>query len=63
MADVAYTLKEGRRAFEKRRVIVAESHDEAARLLEGGAPGLHFYTMNRAGPTLAICQRLGLLQD
>ena len=35
LADVAYTLKEGRRAFEKRRVIVAETHDEAARLLEG----------------------------
>ena len=35
LADVAYTLKEGRRAFEKRRVIVAQSHEEAARLLEG----------------------------
>lgn len=35
LADVAFTLKEGRRAFEKRRVIVAESHEEAARLLEG----------------------------
>ncbi|KPK72808.1 MAG: 5,10-methylenetetrahydrofolate reductase [Acidithiobacillales bacterium SM23_46] len=30
------------------------------RLLDGGAPGLHFYTMNRAGPTRAIWQRLGL---
>jgi methylenetetrahydrofolate reductase (NADPH) len=30
------------------------------KLLEGGAPGLHFYTMNRAGPTRAIWQRLGL---
>ena len=30
------------------------------RLLEGGAPGLHFYTMNRAGPTQTIWQRLGL---
>lgn len=30
------------------------------RLLEQGAPGLHFYTMNRAGPTLTICDRLGL---
>ncbi|MDZ4094724.1 MAG: KR domain-containing protein, partial [Paracoccaceae bacterium] len=31
-------LKEGRRAFEKRRVIVAESHEQAAGLLEGGDP-------------------------
>ena len=30
------------------------------RLLTGGAPGLHFYTMNQAGPTTTIWQRLGL---
>jgi len=30
------------------------------RLLAVGAPGLHFYTMNRAGPTRAIWQALGL---
>ena len=30
------------------------------RLLEQGAPGLHFYSMNRADPTLAICHNLGL---
>lgn len=35
LADVAYTLKEGRRAFEHRRVLVAETHEEAATLLEG----------------------------
>ncbi len=30
------------------------------RLLAQGAPGLHFYTMNQAGPALAIARRLGL---
>ncbi|NEK21227.1 SDR family NAD(P)-dependent oxidoreductase [Sulfitobacter sp. JBTF-M27] len=34
LADVAHTLKSGRRAFEKRRIVVAETHEEAANLLE-----------------------------
>ncbi|MDT8857332.1 SDR family NAD(P)-dependent oxidoreductase [Paracoccaceae bacterium Fryx2] len=38
LADVAWTLKHGRRAFEKRRVIVARSHTQAADLLEGQDP-------------------------
>ena len=30
------------------------------RLIAEGAPGLHFYSMNMAGPTTEICRRLGL---
>jgi acyl transferase domain-containing protein/thioesterase domain-containing protein/acyl carrier protein len=38
LADVAFTLREGRRAFDKARVVVAGSHAEAADLLEGKDP-------------------------
>jgi acyl transferase domain-containing protein/thioesterase domain-containing protein/acyl carrier protein len=38
LADVAWTLKEGRRAFDRRRVIVADTHEEAAELLEQNDP-------------------------
>jgi len=34
--------------------------DLCERLLACGAPGLHFYTMNQAGPTLQLWQRLRL---
>jgi methylenetetrahydrofolate reductase (NADPH) len=37
--------------------VVTQLCDE---LLRGGAPGLHFYTLNQAGPTTTIWQRLGL---
>ena len=30
------------------------------RLIEGGAPGLHFYTLNQAEPTLAVLNNLNL---
>ncbi|WP_199286395.1 type I polyketide synthase [Pseudogemmobacter humi] len=42
LADVAFTLKEGRRAFGMRRVLVARSHAETADLLEGANPRLVF---------------------
>jgi methylenetetrahydrofolate reductase (NADPH) len=34
--------------------------DLCDRLLAQGAPGLHFYTMNQAGLTTTVWQRLGL---
>jgi methylenetetrahydrofolate reductase (NADPH) len=30
------------------------------RLKTAGVPGLHFYTMNQSGPTLALCEALGI---
>ncbi|MFT4962308.1 MAG: acyl transferase domain-containing protein, partial [Paracoccaceae bacterium] len=38
LADVAFTLKNGRRGFDKRRVLVAESALQAAELLENANP-------------------------
>ena len=32
-------------------------------LIAGGAPALHFYTMNQSAPTLALCDSLGLLPE
>jgi len=29
------------------------------KLIDAGVPGLHFYTLNRARPTLGLCHRLG----
>ena len=42
LADVAFTLREGRTAFAQRRVVVAETHEDAATLLETANPARVF---------------------
>ncbi|MGP9788715.1 type I polyketide synthase [Roseinatronobacter sp. NSM] len=42
LADVAFTLREGRTAFAQRRVVVAETHEDAATLLEADTPARVF---------------------
>ncbi len=54
LADVAFTLMEGRRPQPRRRVLVAENHAEAARLLETGDRGRVFTHTALDDPDIAF---------
>jgi len=41
------------------RIVIDAATELSARLIEGGAPGLHFYCMNRAAITLGVLAQLG----
>ena len=47
------------RPDEVRRIGVEHATQLCRELLDAGAPGLHFYTMNRASATLEVCANLG----
>jgi methylenetetrahydrofolate reductase (NADPH) len=50
----------GEDAESQRKLGIEFVTDLCERLLEGGAPGLHFYALNRAEPTSTIWKNLGL---
>ncbi|MGR9051033.1 MAG: methylenetetrahydrofolate reductase [NAD(P)H] [Gammaproteobacteria bacterium] len=64
-ADIPRWLRKRLECFgDDREQIIAFGLDVVSdlcrRLLENGAPGLHFYTMNQATPTLAILNNLNI---
>ncbi|MCP4654115.1 MAG: SDR family NAD(P)-dependent oxidoreductase [bacterium] len=54
LADVAYTLKLGRRAFRHRRAVVAASCEEAARILEERDPQQVFTRFQKSAETPVV---------
>jgi methylenetetrahydrofolate reductase (NADPH) len=58
LADKLYAVGDDKEAV--REVGIAEATKLCQALLDGGAPGLHFYTLNRSTATREIFTRLGL---
>ena len=66
LADVAYTLKVGRRAFNKRRVLAAADREEAIALLRGRPDGRvfnHAAVGGRSGPVFHAARGRGPIRQ
>jgi len=59
-ADLAHRLEHARDDAEGHRIGVDHATDLARRLLDNGAPGLHFITLNHTAAALDIYRALGL---
>ena len=59
LADKLYAVGDDKEAV--REVGIAEATNLCQALLDGGAPGLHFYTLNRSTATREIFTRLGVI--
>lgn len=44
-------------ADEQRATAMAHMAEQVRKLLDGGVPGIHFYCMNRSGPTIELLRR------
>lgn len=58
--SLAQRIGESTDEAEVRRIGVDIATELCVQLLEGGAPGLHFFTMNRSNATREIYERIGL---
>ncbi|WP_322521311.1 methylenetetrahydrofolate reductase [NAD(P)H] [Guyparkeria halophila] len=67
-ADIPRWLRKRLEAFgDDLESLRAFGHDVVAelcrQLVDAGAPGIHFYAMNRSGPVIRLCKDAGLVAD
>ncbi len=59
-ADLWQRISDAKEGDERVEVAVDAATQLVGRLLEGGAPGLHIYTLNQSDAVIRICERIDL---